>query len=161
RDCVLGEKHHGKANADTVYRVGSVSKLFTDLAVMKLVEDGKIDLDAPLTKYIPGWKMADERGSKITLRQLMSHRAGLVREPPKGNYFDDTCDSLTEAVGTMKAPRLVYEPGTRTKYSNAGIGIVGYAVQKVLGRPFAPALKDMLLEPMGMKGASFEPTAAT
>ncbi|MGL4554692.1 MAG: serine hydrolase [Gemmataceae bacterium] len=161
RGRVLWERHYAKATPDTVYRVGSVSKLFTDLAVMKLVEEGKIDLDGPLPKYVPGWKMADDRGDKITLRQLMSHRAGLVREPPKGNYFDDKCDSLDETVESMKSTRLVYEPGTRTKYSNAGIGVVGHAVEKVVGRRFAPALREMLLDPLGMKASSFEPTAAT
>src|SRR5262249_23595043 len=73
------------ASAETVYRVGSVSKLFTDLAVMQLVEQGKLDLDAPVAKYLPDFKPADPFDKPVTLRRLMSHRSGLCREPPVGN----------------------------------------------------------------------------
>ncbi len=76
------------ATADTVYRVGSVSKLFTDVAVMQLVERGALDLDAPVTKVLPEFKPINTFGKAITLRQLMTHRSGLVRESPVGNYFD-------------------------------------------------------------------------
>src|SRR5438128_8130233 len=76
------------ADADTAYCVGSVSKLFTDLAVMQLVERGSLDLDAPVTKYLPDFKPINRFDDKpITLRQLMTHRSGLVREPPVGHYF--------------------------------------------------------------------------
>jgi CubicO group peptidase (beta-lactamase class C family) len=71
--------------ADTVFRVGSVSKLFTDIAVMQLVEQGKLDLDSPATKYLPDFKPRNSFNSPITLRRLISHRAELVREPPVGN----------------------------------------------------------------------------
>ena len=76
------------ATAETVYRVGSVSKLFTDIAVMQLVEQRKLDLDAPVTRYLPEFSPRNPFGKPITLRQLMSHRSGLVREPPVGNYFE-------------------------------------------------------------------------
>src|SRR5436190_648599 len=82
------------ATPDTVYRVGSVSKLFTDLAIMQLVERGLLDLDDPITKYLPDFKPRNRFDVAITLRQLMSHRAGLVREPPLGNYFDPDEPSL-------------------------------------------------------------------
>ena len=84
------------ASADTVYRVGSVSKLFTDLAVMQLVEEGKLDLDAPVTRYLPDFKPANPFGGAITLRHLMAHRSGLVREPPVGNYFDASSPPLVK-----------------------------------------------------------------
>src|SRR6267154_1020328 len=71
------------ATAETVYRVGSVSKLFTDVAVMQLVEQGKLDLDAPVMKYIPDFKpKLQPKHKPITLRMLMAHRSGLIREPP-------------------------------------------------------------------------------
>src|SRR5262249_9762046 len=82
------------ADARTVYRVGSVSKLFTDLAVMQLVARGALDLDAPVTKYLPDFKPRSRFGKAITLRHLMAHRSGLVREPPVGNYFDPDQPSL-------------------------------------------------------------------
>ena len=85
------------ATAETVYRVGSVSKLFTDVAIMQLVEEGKLDLDAPVAKYIPDFKPVYKEGQKpITLRMLMAHRSGLIRESPIGNYFDPTEPTLEE-----------------------------------------------------------------
>src|SRR5688572_22098206 len=82
------------ATAETIYRVGSVSKLFTDIGIMQLVERGELDLDAPIQRYLPELRPRDPFGKPITLRQLMSHRSGLVREPPVGHYFDDTSPSL-------------------------------------------------------------------
>ena len=76
------------ATATTVYRVGSVSKLFTHIGVMQLVERGTLNLDAPVSRYVHDFRPSGPGASAITLRQLMSHRAGLVREPPVGHYFD-------------------------------------------------------------------------
>jgi CubicO group peptidase (beta-lactamase class C family) len=78
---------HIPATAETVYRVGSVSKLFTDIGMMQLVEQKRVSLDAPITQYLPGFHPANPFGTPITIRQLTSHRSGLVREPPVGNYF--------------------------------------------------------------------------
>lgn len=145
--------------ANTVFRVGSVSKLFTDVAVMRLVEQGKLDLDAPLTKYLPEFKPRNPFGKPVTLRELMSHRAGLVREPPIGNYFDSNNPTLAETVKSLNQTALVYEPQTHTKYSNAGIATVGYILEKTQNQPFADYLKSALLAPLGMNNSSFKPTA--
>ena len=91
------------ATAETVYRVGSVSKLFTDLAVMQLVEQGKLDLDTPVTRYVPEFAPRNPYGTAITLRQLMSHRSGLVREPPVGHYFDPAPPPLFDVVKSLGA----------------------------------------------------------
>ena len=144
--------------ADTVFRVGSVSKLFTDIAVMRLVEQGKLDLDAPVTKYLPDFKPRNSFGKPVTLRALMSHRAGLVREPPIGNYFDSSNPTLTETINSLNQTALVYAPESRTKYSNAGIATVGYVLEKTQKQMFADYLKSALLEPLGMHGTSFKPT---
>ncbi len=148
------------ATADTVYRVGSVSKLFTDIAVMQLVEQGKLDLDVPVTRYLPDFKPANPFGQPITLRQLMSHRSGLVREPPVGHYFDPSHPSLARTVASLNQTELVYPPGTRTKYSNAAVTVVGYVLEKTQNEPFARYLKRVLLDPLGMTRSSFEPTPA-
>src|SRR5207248_2609959 len=113
------------ATAETVYRVGSVSKLFTDLLVMQLVERGALDLDAPLTRFLPDFKPGNPHDKAITLRHLMAHRAGLVRESPIGNYFDPGGPTLARSVESLNQTSLVYEPGRRIKYSNAGIAAVG------------------------------------
>src|SRR5262245_51509756 len=87
--------------AETVYRVGSVSKPFTALALMLLVQQGLLDLDAPVTRYLPEFRPKDPFKKAITLRQLLSHRSGLVRECPVGNYFDMTSPSLADMVKSL------------------------------------------------------------
>jgi CubicO group peptidase (beta-lactamase class C family)/D-alanyl-D-alanine dipeptidase len=146
------------ATAETVYRVASVSKLFTDLAVMQLVEKGKLDLDAPVRKYLPDFKPINPFDQPITLRRLMSHRSGLVREPPEGNYFDPSVTALDRTVLSLNRTELVYQPGTRTKYSNAGIAVVGRVVEKTQNQPFARYLHQRVLGPLGMARSGFEPT---
>jgi CubicO group peptidase (beta-lactamase class C family)/D-alanyl-D-alanine dipeptidase len=146
------------ATAETVYRVGSVSKLFTDIAVMQMVERGELDLDVPITRYLPEWKLQTPSGTSITLRQLMSHRAGLLREPPVGHYFDPTPPNLAETVHSLENTELVYAPGERTKYSNAGIATVGYVLERKAKLPFANFVRDSVLEPMGLHSSAFEET---
>jgi CubicO group peptidase (beta-lactamase class C family)/D-alanyl-D-alanine dipeptidase len=145
------------ATANTVYRVGSVSKLFTDMAVMRLVQHGELELDAPVTTYLPDFSPENHYDKPITLRQLMSHRAGLVREPPVGNYFDDTEPSLPAMVASLNSTTLVYEPEARIKYSNAGVATVGYVLERTQGVPFAKYVKDAVLTPFGMRRSAFEP----
>ena len=145
------------ASADTLYRVGSVSKLFTDLAVMQLVEQGRLDLDAPVVKDLPEFAPRNPFGVPITLRQLMSHRAGLVREPPVGHYFDPNSPPLIDVVKSLASTTLLFEPGTRTKYSNAGVAVVGAVVERVAGEPFPKAIEHALLKPLGMTRSSFDP----
>lgn len=143
------------ATPDTLYRAGSVSKLFTDLAVMRLVEKGQLDLDADVRTYLPEFQPENPFGEPITLRQLMSHRSGLVREPPVGHYFDPNEPSIAETVASLNSTRLVYQPGTRTKYSNAAIAVVGHVVEKVSGQSFEEHMQEHFLRPMQMNASSF------
>jgi CubicO group peptidase (beta-lactamase class C family)/D-alanyl-D-alanine dipeptidase len=145
------------ATAHTVYRVGSVSKLFTDIAIMQMVEAGKINLDAPVSQYIPDFHPQNPFRKPITLRELMSHRSGLLREPPVGNYFDPTQPTLQATVRSMNSTALVYEPGTRLKYSNAGIAVVGYTLQELNQQSFPEYLQQAVLAPMGMSASAFAP----
>jgi serine beta-lactamase-like protein LACTB len=148
------------ATADTVYRVGSVSKLFTDIAVMQLVEQGKLNLDAPITDYLPDFKPRNPFDKPITLRHLMAHRSGLVREPPVGNYFDPTDPPLARTVSSLNQTELVYEPGSRIKYSNAAIATVGYVLEKTQRQPFTEYVHRRVLEPLGLRKSAFEPKPA-
>jgi CubicO group peptidase (beta-lactamase class C family)/D-alanyl-D-alanine dipeptidase len=145
------------ASPETVYRIGSVSKLFTDIGVMQLVERGELDLDAPVQKYLPDFQPHNPFHKEITLRQLMSHRAGLLREPPVGNYFDPSELSLSAMVHSLNDTTLVDPPESRTKYSNAGVATVGYALEKHSGQPFAGYLRHAVLEPMGLRNSAFRP----
>ncbi len=148
------------ATAETVYRVGSVSKLFTDIALMQLVEKGKLDLDAPITRYLPDFKPGNTFGKDITLRQLMSHRAGLVREPPAGNYFDPSEPSLAKMVESLNRTDLVLKPEAKIKYSNAGVAVAGRVLEVTQKTPFARYLDRSVLQPLDMTSSSFEPTPA-
>jgi len=145
------------ATAETVYRVGSVSKLFTDIAIMQLVERGQLDLDAPMTKYLPDFHPKNPFATPITLRELMTHRSGLVREPPVGSYFDSTQPSLAEVVKSLNTTELVYAPGTHTKYSNAGDTVAGAVLESVTHKPYADYLQAAVLGPLGLKDSSFTP----
>jgi CubicO group peptidase (beta-lactamase class C family)/D-alanyl-D-alanine dipeptidase len=149
--------HEVKATARTEYRVGSVSKLFTDIAIMQLVERGEVDLDDPIEKYLPDFHPHNPFGKPITLRELMTHHAGLVREPPVGSYFDTSEPPVAEVVKSLNNTELVYEPGTHEKYSNAGPTVVGYLLERLKQQPYQAYLKHALLEPMGLTESSFEP----
>jgi CubicO group peptidase (beta-lactamase class C family)/D-alanyl-D-alanine dipeptidase len=147
------------ATAQTPYRVASVSKLFTDIAIMQLVEAGRVALDTPVTRYLPAFHPGDPFGAPITLRELLSHRSGLVREPPVGNYFDPTSPTLAATALSLDSTTLVYRPGSRTKYSNAAVTVAGYVVERVTGEPFAEHLRRAVLEPLGMTRSSFDAPA--
>ena len=144
-----------RATAGTVYRVGSVSKLFNAIAVMQLVERGKLELDAPLQRYLSDFKIDDPKATPITLRQLLSHRAGIVRESPVGSYFDADEPSLAETVASLRTTPRIYPAESKTKYSNAGVSVAGYVVEKVAGEPFSEYVEREILQRMGMRMSSF------
>jgi len=146
------------ASAGTVYRVGSISKLFTALAAMQLVEQGKLDLDAPIQDVLPTFRIEvpfDDAGP-ITLRQLMCHRSGMVRESPVGSYFDPQGPTAAETVASLASCALVSRPNSETRYSNVGPTIVGCAVAAASGRPFAEYQQEHVLGPLGMRDSAWE-----
>jgi CubicO group peptidase (beta-lactamase class C family)/D-alanyl-D-alanine dipeptidase/predicted GH43/DUF377 family glycosyl hydrolase len=148
------------ATSDTVYRVGSVSKLFTDLAVLQLVEEGKLDLDAPVQKYLPDFRPRNPHGTPLTLRQMMSHQSGLVRESPVGHYFDPDEPTLHETVASLNQTSLVYKPETKTKYSNAAIAVVGAVLETQLDVSHPQRVRQSILNPLDMRNSSFVVTPA-
>ena len=97
---------------------------------MKKRENGDIDIDLPIQNYLPKFNPKNVYDKSITLRQLMSHRAGILREPAYGNYFEDNETSLKKTVESISNSSLIHPPGTKTKYSNAGIAVVGYTLEK-------------------------------
>lgn len=149
------------ATSQTIYRAGSVSKLLTDVAIMRLVERGRLDLDAPVVRYLPGFRPHNPFGTPITLRHLMTHRSGLVREPPRGHYFDVAARGQADAVASLNDTTLVARPGTITKYSNAGIAVAGEVVARVMAKPFDAAVRSLVLAPVGMTDSAFARPAGT
>src|SRR4029077_5607996 len=108
---------------------GSVSKLFTDIAVMQLAERGALAIDEPVEKYLPEFRRRNPFDRPITLREMMAHRSGLVRETPVGHYFDPVRPTLRETVLSLQKTSLIYAPEARTKYSNAAVAAVGYVLE--------------------------------
>ncbi|MBF9071324.1 serine hydrolase domain-containing protein [Streptacidiphilus fuscans] len=133
----------------TVFALGSVSKTFTATAVMKLVEQGRIELDSPVRRYVPELVLADEDlAAAITVRQLLNHTAGLgvrlVIETGDGD------DALTRYVARMDELEVIGEPGARASYSQAGYNLLGRVVETVTGSTFEQAVGELLLEPLGL-----------
>ena len=115
-----------KCDASTVYNIGSVSKQFLASGLMVLVQDGKVGLDDPAARYLgdapPSW-------NGITVRHLLSHTAGLVRNPPP--YDKASKASVTEHIRRSYPTALMFEPGTGFSYSNLGYFVLGEVIEKV------------------------------
>ncbi|MDK8183889.1 serine hydrolase domain-containing protein [Paenibacillus sp. UMB4589-SE434] len=138
---------------ETMYGIGSTSKMFATVAVMKLVEEGKIDLDKPLVQYIPEFKMKDERYKKITPRMLLNHSSGL-----RGSTFPNAFllgDNDTHAHDTLlenlQEQSLKADPGAYSVYCNDGFTLSEILVEKVSGLDFTTYLHKHVTSPLGMK----------
>src|SRR5450631_4356341 len=137
----------------TLFRPGSVSKLFTWTAVMQQVEQGKIDLDADVNQYLD-FKIPARDGKPVTMRQLMQHVAGF-EEQAKGIMSDDPKSPGFEALLKQWVPERVFVPGTTPAYSNYGASLAGYIVQRVSGESFDDYLDKHIFAPLDMKYSSF------
>lgn len=146
--------------ATTPFRVASVSKLFTDIGVMQRVERGVFHLDTAVTHYAPDFSPTNPFARSPTLREVLQHQTGIVREPPIGNYFDPRAPDLAATVASLNDTRLVAAPGTVTKYSNAAIALAGRLLEIESGLPFAELMARDVLGPAGMSAATFAPDAA-
>jgi CubicO group peptidase (beta-lactamase class C family) len=137
----------------TLFRPGSVSKLLTWTAVMQLVEQGKIDLDADVNQYID-FKIPPRDGKPVTLRNLMQHTAGF-EEQAKGIMTDDPKGPSYEALLKQWVPTRVFAPGSTPAYSNYGASLAGYIVQRLSGESFDDYIDKHILLPLDMKHSSF------
>ncbi|HZY49532.1 MAG TPA: serine hydrolase domain-containing protein [Devosia sp.] len=155
RNDVLALRHSAQAGRlpeDALFRIGSVSKTFAAVLAMRLVEQGKLDLDADIATYLPGFEPTNPHGGgPITLRRLLSHRSGLTREARDGGYLDDRGVSLATtvaglALSTLKAP----SDGSAYFYSNAGFAVIGRAIERVVARSYAEHLGQTLFGPLGL-----------
>lgn len=141
--------------ATTVIRAGSVSKLFTSVLIMREVEAGRLDLDAPITKYLPDFKPTNRFAAPITLRHILAHRSGIVREPPYGNYFEPNEDSLRKMVESLNNTEIIYEPGKVTKYSNAAIATAGYIASLTSDTSYPRLARRDIFKPLAMDDSEF------
>lgn len=139
--------------ARTLFRPGSISKLFTWTAVMQLVEQGKLDLDADLNRYLD-FEVPAYKGTAMTLRHVMTHTTGL-EETGRGLivYGDSTPDN--GAVLKSYIPPYLYQPGTTQGYSNWATALAGYIVQRVSGQSFDEYVEQRIFAPLGMRQSTF------
>ncbi|SEH00249.1 CubicO group peptidase, beta-lactamase class C family [Nonomuraea solani] len=136
--------------ADTPMAVASVSKSFTSLAVMQLVEQGQVELDRPVRGYLPEFTMADPRAAKITVRQLLDQTSGMADSAFHEKSLPQP-DTLRGAVARLKTAELAAAPGTVHSYHNTNYQVAARLVEVVSGRPFAGYLRAKVFEPLGMR----------
>ncbi len=134
---------------DTLFQTGSISKTFTGTIFMRLLEAGKVDLDAPVRTYLPKFKLADQDvAEKVTIRHLLTHTGGWI-----GDYFNDYGngdDAQEKMVRDIAKLEQVTPLGELWSYNNTGFNIAGRIVEVVTGKPFEQAAQEMILDPLGM-----------
>ncbi len=160
-DQIVYLKGYGQANPygqpvtpQTSFIIGSATKAFTALAVMQLVEAGKVRLDAPVQRYIPWFRVADPVASaKITVRQLLNQTSGLpmIREPQFWTALDD--QALQRTVRFLHTAKLDFPPGQSFGYSNANYETLGLIVQKVSGQLYEDYVKQYIFSPLDMRNS--------
>lgn len=144
----------------TLFCIGSISKSLTSTLVMRLVEQGKLDLDTPVVDYLPGFAFSDPQlGRRVTLRQVLSHTTGL---PPAGKDFGPRDpDALKRFVWEEIARYgFVADPGAVHLYSNTVLVLAGYLAEVVTGRYYEHLMRELVFEPLRMERATFDRTVA-
>ncbi|WP_405064873.1 beta-lactamase family protein [Kribbella sp. NBC_01510] len=145
---------------DTIFSVQSMSKACTATAVMRAVQSGLLDLDVPITTYLPDFTVHSAFEShperKITLRMLLSHTAGFTHEAPLGNSYEPGPGDFDAHVRSISDTWLRFPVGTGYAYSNLGIDLAGYILEQVSNKPFPVVMRDSLLAPLGMDHSTFD-----
>jgi CubicO group peptidase (beta-lactamase class C family) len=144
------------ATADTAYRLASISKSITAVAIMQLVERGKLDLNASINKYCPAYpekhslQDAPDKTFSITLRQLLVHHSGVRHNRVDEILTTRHYNSVSEAIASFKDHPLVVEPETKYSYSTPGYTLLGCAIETASGRSYIDYLRENIFKPAGM-----------
>ncbi|HZU73035.1 MAG TPA: serine hydrolase [Acidimicrobiales bacterium] len=137
----------------TLFQIGSNTKLYTTTLVMQLVDQGEVDLDSPVRSYVEDLRLADEKAAgQITVRHLLTHSSGI-----QGDHFEDFGrgdDCIARYVESLKDITQVHPPGDRFSYCNSGFTLAGHLVERVTGLPYHQALRDRLLKPLGLSSTT-------
>ena len=168
---LIWSKHYGYADAEakriatneTAYRIGSITKQFTVLALMQLAEQGKLRLADPLEKYVPEIRAvqgAPPGAAPITLLQVGTMMSGLAREPDCANHSVGPLSGWQKKVlDCLPQTRYQFEPGTQYLYSNIGYAALGVAIERAGVKPYVDQVAERIFVPLGMTRSTFEPTA--
>jgi len=145
---------------DTLFSIQSMSKSVTGTAAMFAAQEGLVDLDAPITTYLPDFHVnsiyEEHPEEQITLRMLLSHTAGLAHEAPIGGNHDLPGHTFEEHIASISDTWLSFPVGTRWGYSNLGIDLAGYILQVRSGMPFTRYVQEKVLDPMGMMSSTLD-----
>jgi CubicO group peptidase (beta-lactamase class C family) len=156
---LLSKSTEVEATADSVFQIGSVTKLWTSTLVMQLVDEGKVDLDRPVRTYLPEFRIADEAAAAaITVRQLLNHTAGF-----EGDIFTDTGvgdDCLEKFVATLGEVPQLFPPGEQFSYNNAGYCVLGRLVEVLRKQSYDECLREHLIRPLGLTHTAPSPYEA-
>ena len=164
----LVENAHGVINAntgvdvttDTVFQIGSITKLFTATLMMQLVDDGLVDLDTPLSRALPELDLADSTATTTTtIAHLLTHTSGI-----EGDHFMDTGpgdDCVERFVVSCSALPQLYAPGAHFSYCNTGFVLAGRIIERLRGAPWHTVLEQWILDPLELRSMGTEPGPAT
>ncbi|WP_431243179.1 serine hydrolase [Flavobacterium sp. P21] len=162
---IIFKKGFGSANfewnvpnqPDTKFRLGSITKQFTALLIVKLAEEGKIKLDVPITTYLPDYPK--ENGNKITIHHLLTHTSGIPNYTNAPNFFKDKAKNPytpEEFVKTFSALPLEFTPGEKFNYSNSGYFLLGYIIEKITGKTYEQYLQETIFTPLKMVNSGYD-----
>ena len=165
---LIWAKGYGFANLEkrlpstpsTLYRIASITKLFTATAIMQLRDAGKLQLDDPVVKHLPWFQIKEPQPDSppITIRELLTHTSGLARELPIPYWNDLKFPSREEMMRLIPEQPAVFPPETKYKYSNLALAIAGEVVAAVSGEPWSKYIQDHIVAPLGMKSTLVIPT---
>lgn len=154
---VTNVNHPLDVDAQTLFQIGSITKTFVGTAVMKLVEQGRLDLDTPVQEWLPEFRVQDDATSaQVTMRHMLTHTSGWV-----GDYFDQTGDgddALAQVITRMATlPQMTPIDG-HWAYNNSGFYVAGRMIEVITGQTFEDAMDDLVLKPLGMSHTFLRPT---
>ena len=160
---IIFQKAYGKADygkdiintIDTRFRIGSLTKAFTALAVLQLEQKGLLNVNDSLNKYLSDYP----RGNEITLEMLLNQRSGIVDHTTLADYNSRRRTepwTLEETIETFKNLPLEFPPGSKFEYSNSNYILLGFIIEKVTQKPYAEIIEEQILEPLGMTNSGFE-----
>ena len=153
----LANMEWGIANSsDTKFRIGSITKQFTSMLVMQLVEEKKLSLDTTVAEVLPYYRQ--DTGSKITIHHLLSHTSGLPSyiRPPGQSEIPRNPDEIEAYVGTYCSSDLEFEPGSEYRYSNSGYRLLGAIIEKITGDSYEESLRKRIFRPVGMDDSGYD-----
>lgn len=144
------------ATPQTLYRIASNSKTFTSIAIMQLRDEGKLRLDDPIEKFLPGFNIQNPfpDALQITIFNLITHTSGLPREAGFPYWTDRKFPTMKEIMNKLPEQEMIYPPGTKYKYSNLGMALLGKIVSVASGMPYEQYITKNILQPLGMDHTS-------